>query len=185
MAATLTALALTWSNKITGSHAKGIDLTTPAGAIDMTQNLGLTFGTGAGAANSLWTDRRILAGGADEGTAIDLAAVLVDAFGDTLTFANVKLIAIFNRSDVVSASPAHAITTAAISVGDTAANEFQGPFHAAGDGIIVQAGASFIAVNPLAAGWAVTAATGDIMLISNEDGSNEAMYDILIAGEST
>ena len=185
MATDLTALSLSFAASVSGSAGKAIDLATINAPANLSKTMELLFGTGAGKANQLWHDRRVLAGAADEGVAIDFAGALTNAFGSTVAFANIKAILIFNRSDEVITDFQSVATDASISVGDTAANEFLGPFHAAGDGIIVPAGGIFLITNPTAAGWAVTAATGDIMLISNEDATDQACYDILIAGEST
>ncbi len=185
MATDLTAGSLKMALAITGQATKGLDLSSVNGPINIAQSMTLAFGTGANAFNQVWHDRRVLAGAATETTAIDLAATLTNCFGTTVTFANVKLLVVVNRSNEIITGVHDTITDAAISVGDTAANEFLGPFHAAGDGLIIPAGAFLCVGNPTAAGWSVTAATGDILLISNEDATDQAVYDILIAGEST
>ena len=184
MATDLTALQLNISAGVSGSVGKAIDLTSVSAPLAMSKVLALAFGTGAGKANQVWHDRRVLAGGADESTNIDLAGTLTNFAGVAVTFANVKAIVVFNRSDEEITDFQAVATDAAISVGDTAANEFQGPFHAAGDAITIPAGGAFLVTNPTAAGWSVSAGDGDILLISNEDADDQACYDIFIVGES-
>lgn len=183
MATDLTALDLAIALSIAGSTQKGLDLSTPQDAINLSKSIAFAFGTGAGKGDQVFHDRRILAGGASED--LDLAGVLTNAYGATVTFAKVKAILIFNRSDETLTSPvAHTATDAEIAVGGAAANEFQGPFQAAGDAIGIPAGGAFLIAGNWATGWAVTAGTGDLLKIENLDGSDEACYDIVIIGES-
>ena len=182
MATDLTALIAKIAIAVTATAKKSLDLAVPQAGLEANKVFALAFGTGADQANQIWWDRRTLAKGADEGTNLDLAGTLSNAFGATITFANVKAILVFNRSD--ETLDEHTATDAEISVGGADANEFQGPFKAATDAIKVPAGGAFVALNPAADGWAVTVDTADILLVTNEDADDEALYDIVLIGES-
>ncbi len=72
---------------------------------------------------------------------------------------------------------------AGIVVLDTSST-FQGPCKTLAKGQVLEAGGIWVSWNPLAAGWDVTATTGDTFQVDNEDGADEACYDVLLIGES-
>lgn len=128
-----------------------------------------TNGVGLDQANRMWHDQRTLAASATEN--LDLAASLVDAFGNTLTFTRVKAI-------IVRAVDGN---TNSVQVTRPAANGVP-LFMAAGDGIALTPGAAFVAIFPDANGIAVTAGTGDLLTITNSAGGTPVTYDIVIIG---
>jgi len=142
----------------------------------------LDFGTGAGKANQVWHDRRTLAASASED--LDLAGGLTNSVGETVTFTKIKAVLIHNRSDEDIETPSHSQTDAEIQVGPDATNGFTGPFADASDRLVLAAGASVLLVHP-GDGWTVTADTGDLLEVTNNDDSDEAAYDIVIVGESS
>lgn len=183
MATDLTALTLSAAVSISGAVERGLDLSTPQDSLSVQKLLSYAFGTGAGKANQLFHDRRSLAGGASE--TLDLSGVLTNSMGGTVDFANVKCIIVFNRSN--EALTPHAATDAEIAIGGAAADEFLGPFQAAGDAIGIPAGGMFCIACNDAGGWAVVNDyTGDfdLLKITNLDGADEALFDIVIVGES-
>jgi len=181
MATDLTGLVVALGIDFSALVKKAIDLSTPEASLKFSEKaLALAFGTGENQANQIWWDRRTLAGDASEN--LDLAGSLTNAFGGTVTFANVKAIIVLNRSD--QAIGAHEATDAEISVGGAAANEFQGPFEAATDAIRVPAGGVLLITNPQADGWTVTATDNDLLKVLNKDADDEALYDIILIGES-
>lgn len=181
MATDLTDLIVNLGTSIGTTARKSLDLSTPESKVSQAKNFSTTFGTGLGKADQLFHDRRIVAASTSDD--LDLAGVLTNAFGGTITFASIKAIVLYNRSDETWG--AHSVATdATIAVGGAAANEFQGPMEAAGDAIVVPAGGLFVITKPETAGWPVTADTGDILRIENLDGTDEAMYDIFLIGES-
>jgi len=180
MATHLTNLSARVTIALSATAQKAIDLATPEAKTSLKRVIDLAFGAGAGQADLIWWDRRTVA--KDTADDLDLAAVLVDGFGETLSFANVKAIVLINRSD--EAIGDHEATDAEVQVGGAASAEFQGPFAAADDAIIVPAGGAFAIINPGADGWAVTATTHDILGVTNLDADDEAVYDIVIVGES-
>lgn len=132
----------------------------------------LSDGTGAGAADLTFGDRRTVTDGATED--LDLAGVLTDAFGDTITAVRVKAIMI----------KASAANTTNLTVGADATAPWIGLLNAAGT-ITLRPGASFLASagEDDATGMAVTATTADIIQVVNGAGA-DATYDIVIVGAS-
>lgn len=132
----------------------------------------LADGTGANQADLVYSGTRTLsASGSEE---LDLAGGLEDAFGATLTFAKIKGILIKAASG----------NTNNVVVGGAASNAFQGPFGATNDTIAVKPGGQFLISAPNAAGWPVTAGTGDLLKIANSSGTTGVTYDIVIIGTS-
>ena len=128
----------------------------------------LTAGTGSGQADVIWADERTLAADATED--LDLAGSLADAFGDTVTFVDVKAILIENTST----------TASVISISPAAANGFTGPFADASDQLNIPAGGAVLLSHP-GAGWTVTAGTGDKITMT-EESTLEGKYKITIVG---
>ena len=181
MATDLTGLIAEVTVSVEATAKKSIDLAVPQAVLAAVKRLKFVFGSGADQADQIWWDRRTLPGGGDDG--IDMAGGVTNAFGQTITFANIKAIILFNRSD--ESLDGHTATDAEISFGPSSeANVIQGPFKDVSDAIKVPAGGMFIVTNPAADGWAVTASTADQVYTRNEDGSDEALYDIIVIGES-
>lgn len=128
----------------------------------------LTDGTGAGKADLLYQDTNAISAFAD----LDLAGALVDVFGATLTFARVKGL-------YIKAADAN---TANITVGPAAANGFATPWGSATDKNVLRPGMAMILLAGVAdaTGYAVTAATADLLRITPVSGTQT--YDIAIWG---
>ena len=117
-------------------------------------------GTGANQALKLWSDQRTVA----TTESLDLAGVLVDPFGVTLTFATVKLMYFF-------AAVANGTN---LSIGGGNWSAWTG---AAGDLVLLPPGGVFMLTAP-GAGFTVTATSADILTVA---GTN-ALYDVVIIG---
>lgn len=130
-----------------------------------------TFGSGTGAAQAsqVYQDSGTLAGSASAN--LDLAASLVNIFGVTITFTKIKLIAI-------QAAAANNVANN-LQVSRGSSNGFVW-FLAASDGFYLAPGATFVWYDP--AGVAVTAATGDIITLTNGAGTNTIAYDVILVG---
>ena len=126
-------------------------------------------GTGAGQANSVFTDTRTLTASGTEN--LDLSGGLTDAFGNTLAFTRVKAILVVARS----------ANTNDVEVTRPASNGVP-LFLSAGDGVTIPPDGQFFLVAPDADGIAVTASTGDIITITNSAGGSSVTYDIVIVG---
>lgn len=138
--------------------------------IDEQVSVGFTNGSGANQASLLFVDQRTVTASANDD--IDLAGTLTDNLGGTCVFAKVKGIRI--RADATNPGD--------LLIGPAAANGFLAPFNAAADRIRCAPGGYVDLVNPSAAGWAVVAATGDILRITNGSGGGSATYKIEILG---
>ena len=133
------------------------------------EELNLIPGTAAlGQADLAFIDTRTLAGSATED--LDLAGVLADSFGATITLAQVVLIFIkaakTNVNDVL--------------VGNASTNGFVGPIGATG---VQRVKAGEFLLWASSKGWAVTGGTGDKLKIANS-GAGTAAYDIVVFGRS-
>ena len=116
----------------------------------------------------MFKDTRTLAASGTEN--LDLAGVLVDAFGATATSA--EIIAIYVK--------AAAGNTNNVVIGNVT-NGFVGPLGATGT-YTVSPGDFFLATSR--AGWAVTAATADLLKITNSAAGTPVTYDVVIIGRS-
>lgn len=155
---------------ITAAYQGSPDVGTLKQDLNFTAAASLANGTGANQANALWVDTRTLSASATEN--LDLAGVLVDAFGNTLTFTKVKAILVeaadANVNDVV--------------IGGAASNAWAAMFGDATDTIKVRPGGFFMLVAPNVDGLAVTAGSGDILKVANSAGSTSVTYTIVIIG---
>ena len=141
--------------------------------LNITKNIELATGTGAGQADLLFSDQRTLAASANED--LDLAGVLADALGATLTFARVKGLYV----------AAAAGNTNNVVVGDAATNTWAALLGT--DGTVALRPGAFLLVAVGAAdatGYAVTAGTGDLLRVANSGGGTTVTYDIVVVGAS-
>ncbi|HXH11158.1 MAG TPA: hypothetical protein VNP04_15525 [Alphaproteobacteria bacterium] len=148
-----------------------LDLVTATAPLNLKTSVSLTNGTGANKAQKVFSDRRTLASGANEN--LDLAGALTDAFGATLTFADIKAIYLSALST----------NTTTVTLTAPATNGYVGLFAALGDGLNIPPGGAVLLVAPGADGWGVVVAgTGDLLNVANAAGAS-ATYDIVIIGE--
>lgn len=132
----------------------------------------LQDGTGADFADVVFhSSGRTLSASANE--TFDLAGGISDKFGNALTMACVKALFIKNSSAV-----------ATLEVGN-ATNAWEGWTTTATSTITVGPGGMIALFDPSANAMEVTASTGDILKITNNDGSNSATYDIIIVGATS
>lgn len=157
-------LAMRWTK------TNALDLTTATENPRLDYSDSLTDGTGAvDTADLVFSDRRTLAGTTEN---LDLAGSLTDAFGQTITFARIKMIFIHNRNTSVG----HTLT-----IGGAASNAFV-LFSDTTDKYPIGPNGMMLLWEPSAAAKAVTASTGDILKI--DAGANTIVYDIIIVGSS-
>lgn len=128
----------------------------------------LTDGSGSNQASKIWDAVRSVATAANDD--LDLAGVLTDPFGATVTFATIKAILI--RSDGAN--------TTNLTIGNATSNQFVGPFGAAAHTITIRPGGAFLIAAPQT-GYTVTASTGDIFRVANSAGAT-AVYGITVIG---
>jgi hypothetical protein len=136
----------------------------------------LATGTGLDQADKLFSANYTIANGANQD--IDLAGVLTDPFGATVTFARVK--AIFIKLNTTTAG--YYIN---VGGGDNGSgqNAFATIFADASDKLKVRAGGMGLLWAPDATAYAVTAGTGDILRINNPNAASVSV-DVIIIGAS-
>lgn len=134
--------------------------------------LTLTNGVIADQGDMVWADQRTLTASATEDLDVSGGA-LTDAFGTAFTLVKVKALIVCaaagNTNDVVILGDANSVP-----ILDTAATT-----HTIGPG------GCFNVYDPTLGGWAVTAATGDIIQVTNSAGGTSVTYDIVIIGTSS
>lgn len=106
----------------------------------------------------------------------DLSGSLEDFFGDGAVFARVKAILLINTSP--DGSPA---SEASLEVGGNA-NAFASWLGDTSDKVVVRPGGFLLLACDDATGYIVTAATGDVLDVTNLDGSNAGQYTLALIG---
>jgi hypothetical protein len=156
--------------KINATGTIALDLDTPDDPLVKDYTQLLSSGTGLNQASNMFHDQRTLTASSTEN--LDLSGVLTNAFGVVLTFTKIKVLfvkaAVANTNDVLLGN---------------GTNPFIGPFGAAGASVVtVKPGGIALFIAPDANGYAVTAATGDILKVANSAAGTSVTYDIVILG---
>lgn len=133
----------------------------------------LSFLEGTDAVNKadlLFADTRSIAASSNEN--LDFSGSLIDAFGATIAAAEIVAIYVAAKSTNVNN----------LQITRPASNGFIGPFLATGDGVSVKPGEFQLFVSQ--SGWAVTAATGDLLNAANSGAGSAVVYDVIILGRT-
>lgn len=159
---------------VSATQTAALDLGSAQALLSKSYVADLANGTNVGQADRVFHDTRTLAASANED--LDLAGVLTDALGGSLTFARIKGL-------IVSASAANSNN---VVVGAATSNGFISWVGAATHAVTLRPGATFILMAGAAdsTGYAVTAATADLLRIANSAGGTSVTYDIAIIGAS-
>lgn len=167
------ALITSVSLALTATLTKTPGVSQPAAPAVVSRLLNLLSGTAAGQADKLYAATRQIAASSNDD--LDLAGVLTDDFGNTVTFARVKLL-------YVGAAAANANN---VVVGAAAANQWATLLNSTGT-VTLRPDAFLLgaAGKADATGYAVTAGTGDILRVANGAGGSVVNYDIVIVGAS-
>ncbi|MGH3679088.1 MAG: hypothetical protein ACRDT2_01995 [Natronosporangium sp.] len=150
-----------------------LDLSTPTSNLSVSRQISLSEGVGLNQANKIWHDQRTLAASAAED--LDLAGILTDPWGATITFARVKLLFV----------AAAAGNTNNVVLGNQATNGWVGPFGANSHSLSVRPGGFVCLAAPDATGYAVVAGTGDLLRAANSGAGSSVTYDIVVIGGAT
>ncbi len=134
-----------------------------------TSQFTLAEGTGLNQANQVFPDERTLTTGQSED--LDLNGVLINPLGEQVNLVKVKAVVIV----------ADATNTTNLTIGNAASNQFVGWFGAAAHTITLKPGGVFFISDPSAAGYPVTAGTGDLLRVTNAPGAT-AKYKVIIIG---
>ena len=158
---------------VSGTHVNVLDLgNDPSYSFKGQKTISLADGTGASQADMVFADQRTLAASAVEDLDV-VAGALTDAFGATFTIAELKVL-------MVCAAAAN--TNNVVVGGDV--NEV--PYlSTAATTIAIKPGGCFQFADPSAAGVTVTAATGDIIQVTNSAAGTGVTYDVVIVGSSS
>ena len=169
----MTTLKTSIAFELAAQFASALDLQSIAAPATLKRKFGWTDGATANKANRIWTDRRTLAGSGTEN--LDLAGGLTDAFGTAITFARVRAL-------IVAAAPGN---TNNVIVGGDATSTFLTWVQTEASALIVRPGGLFALIAPDTTGYAVTATTGDLLMLTNSAGGTDVVYDIAIIGAAT
>lgn len=164
-------ISLSVSAKVRGTLSKAVDSGTASFPVNIGQVLDLVNGTGAGEANAIYHDAFSIA--ASGSASYDLAGALTDALGQATVFSAVKAILLI----------ADSTNTNNVVLGN-GANPFVGPFDDGTATITLKPGATLLVTDPSAAGWTVTAGTGDILKLANSGAGSAVTGTIVIIGEA-
>ena len=148
-----------------GTHKGATEINTPATELDFHPSSAYSFGTGNNQINKIWQQERTVTAAAEN---LDLAGVLVDDFGNTLTFTLINFLIIENRS-----------TTATEVL--TITGSFCDAIFAAGGTYVDKIGPSghWMKDNPID-GYVVTAGSADIITV--DPGADTIIYRVAIGG---
>ena len=149
-----------------------IDLQNVQSQLTYVKSAGLSSGVGASQADKLFTDTRTINASANDD--LDLAGVLVDPLGATLTFARIRAI-------IVAAAAANANT---LIMGGGASNPVTTILGGTTPTLTIRPGGILALLAPDATGYVVTAATADILRFTNGGAGTSVQYDIIIVGAS-
>lgn len=159
------------SLSVVAELTSALDLATASVPLSLIETVRLASGTGADQADKVWHDQRTLAASGTED--LDLAGVLTDALGVTVTMAKLKAL-------IISAAAGN---TNNVNVSRPASNGVPWAL-AAGDGIPVVPGGQLWLVAPNATAYAVTAGTGDLITVTNSGAGSSVTYDVVLIGTS-
>lgn len=131
-----------------------------------------TFGTSSNQANLVYIGTGSVT---SSGTSIDLAGSLTDQFGNTLTFAEVNALLIFNNNLTAGEN---------LLVGGAASNAVSTLFSNTNDVLVIGASGFLSLVNPLDPGYAITAGTADILKLASGGAGYNITYELAVIGRS-
>lgn len=155
-----------------GTLSTVLDLGTASFPMGLSSAVSLSTGTTAGKADKAFSDTRTLAASATED--LDLAGVLLDAFGVAITFARIKGLIIKASAANVNNVVVGAATAPWITLLNSTGT------------ITLRPGASFCAMAGVAdaTAYGVTATTADILKVANSGAGTSVSYSICIIGAS-
>lgn len=141
----------------------------------------LTFGTGNDQVDEMWHDRREVtpSTGTDD---IALFGGLVNAFGETITFAKIKQIIIVNLGEEDGSGGFTETAGEDLLVGNSGVDAFNDLFNGVDASVIkIGSGDVFLISNKLA-GFTVTSTTADTLRVLHDGSTKDITYDITIIG---
>jgi hypothetical protein len=163
-------IALEFLARIRGSLSSSGD----GGVASLPVAEGLTIdfanGTGLNQGNAVYIDEFSIA--ASGSLDVDLSGSLTDRLGNALVFTAIKAVLVIadatNTNNVVVGGDANAVLLG---------------FGAAAQSFAVPPGGCMALANPSAAGWTVTAGTGDILQLANSGAGSAVTGTLVVIGE--
>ncbi len=161
-------------------HTNALDNSTTEDASRIKHELALANGTGNNQVNQNWHDTRTVATGANDD--LDLAGVLTNAFGATITLTKIKKITIINNGAVIAAVNTPTAGEDLL-LGGAAANPVTSLFDGSSTAVLpLKSGGALVITAPLD-GYTVTPGSADVLRIANDGlGVNDISYTIHIEG---
>lgn len=156
--------------RVSADLTTALDIGIAEHAIEYGPSWPFTDGTGANQVQQVFADTRTLAASGTEN--LDLSGTLTNAFGATIAFTKVKALVI----------RAAAANTNDVLVGGAGANACFSFFNASTDKVRVKPGGVMALVAPDANGYAVTAATADLLTVANGGAGTGVTYDVILIG---
>jgi hypothetical protein len=156
---------------LTASLVGANDFATPSYTLNYRKTTSLASGTAAQQADRIFADQRTVALSSNED--LDLAGVLLDPFGNTLTFVKIKALLLY----------AATANTNNVLIAPGSATPFLGWFADASDITAVKPGGIFLITAP-GAGWTVGAGATDKINIANSGAGTGVTYDLVVLGTS-
>lgn len=157
---------------INATQTSLLDLAIATVPLSVLRGSSTSDGTGLGQADRIFHDTRTLTASSSED--LDLAGVLLDVFGAAITFARIKTM-------LISAAPGN---TNNVIVGNAATNGFISWVGGALHTVTVRPGGLLLVSATDATAYTVTAATADLLHITNSAGSTSVTYDVVLIGAS-
>ncbi|HMF88743.1 MAG TPA: hypothetical protein VK575_11750 [Gemmatimonadaceae bacterium] len=170
MATTLTSSVQLMLRALFANPAIGVAIS--QATIDRSTVISLADGFGANQCDRVYSETRTLAASAS--VTLDLAGVLLDAFGSVITFARIKAIII----------AALAANTNNVVMGAAAGTQFLGPLGSATDTVHVRPGGILALVAPDVTAWPVGAGATDLLKFTNSAAGTGVTYDLILLGAS-
>ena len=175
-----TTLSVTADLKLEWEYTNLVDISTVVDDTIYREKQEFADGTSDEQVNRMFRDRVTLSP-ASPTADYDLAGVLVDVFGQTLTFTKIRVIAVVNKGEPNTGHTAWTpVTGTNVVVGDAASNPFSTLFDDDADGKIKIPSGGMFAITAPYDGWAVTAGTGDILRLALESASADADVDLIV-----
>jgi hypothetical protein len=164
---------VTASVTVAGTLNNAMDLGVIATApLSYSANVGFSSGVGANQADKIFADTRTITASSNDD--LDLAGVLVDAFGAVITMARIR--GLFVK--------AYAANTNNLIIGGGASNPITTILGGTTPTLTIRPGGWLGLLAPDAIGYVVTAATADILRFSNGGAGSSVTYDVVILGAS-
>lgn len=152
-------------------YSSTLDIGTAIHNVNSTDTTSFTDGEAINQAEVAFTDTRTLAASANE--ELDLSGTaLADAFGVDVAFTSIKVM-------IITAASAN---TNNVLVGGAASNAWSTWASDDTDEIVVLPGGTMVLIAPTAAGYAVTAGSGDLLRLENSSSGTSVTYNITLIG---